>query len=263
MFDFLFRNNRRKRETPNPIFEVLGTDMHCHLVPGVDDGSKSTDETLACLQDMREVGFNKVICTPHFQFPRFPNEENDIKHLYDLLNKDVRKSTEIEGLELVGCGGEYRIDSGFNDRMEKNRFLLGGGKYLLVELSLHQQIVGIEETLFNLQMKNYEIILAHPERYPYFSSQSSHYTRFKEMGIYFQVNILSMSGFYGELPRRKAYEMLDAGMVEFLGTDTHNTLYTQALMDATHDRKIEKYLATHKFLNSQITNPDLPAKKKL
>jgi tyrosine-protein phosphatase YwqE len=259
-FKNLFEH-KRQVIAPNPIFECLGTDMHCHLIPNVDDGSKGVDETIVCLQAMRDAGFNKVICTPHFCYPRFPNVENDIKKLYLELKKDVEKAS-VEGLELIGCGGEYRIDSGFNDRVKGNHFLLVGGKYLLVELSLHQQLVGIEEILFDLQMKNHEIILAHPERYPYFSAQSPHYNRLKDMGIYFQVNILSLSGFYGEIPRRKAYEMIEAGMVEFLGTDTHNVLYAQALADATHDRRIEKLLEKHKFLNSQITMPDTATKKK-
>lgn len=261
-FKNIFKHQTHQRNVANPIFKCLGTDMHCHLVPNVDDGSKGNEETLICLQTMKDAGFNKVICTPHFCYPRFPNIEKDIKILYDNLKQDMDAREELQGLELAGCGGEYRIDSGFSQRIKDNRFLLVGGKYLLVELSLHQQIMGIEEILFDLQMKNYEIILAHPERYPYFASRSPHYSRLKDMGIYFQVNILSLAGFYGDTPRRKAYEMIEEGWVEFLGTDTHNVIYAQALSDATRDRKIEKVLATHQFLNSQITLPDAGTKKK-
>ena len=259
MFDFL----KKKQVVANPIFEVLGTDMHCHLLPNVDDGSRGAEETFACLHDMQAVGFNKVVCTPHYQYPRFPNVEEDIKSLYAGLQKNIDALGGVPGIELVGVAGEYRIDSGFEARMKDNKFLLVGGKYLLVELSLHQQIVGIEEVLFNLQMKNYEIILAHPERYPYYSSSSPYYERFKDMGINFQVNILSLSGFYGELPKRKGYEMIDRGWVEYLGTDTHNTMYTRALMDASRDHRIEKLLSTRKFLNSEITLPTKNTGKKL
>ena len=127
-----------------------------------------------------------------------------------------------------------------------------GGKYLLTEFSLHQQVIGLDQVMFDLQMKNYEIILAHPERYHYYSSASSKLQHLKDMGVYFQVNILSLIGFYGEGPRRKAFEMIEKGWVEFLGTDMHNTLYAQALIDATHDRKIIKLIEKHQFLNSQV-----------
>ena len=259
MFDFL----KPKPKEPIPIFEGLVTDMHCHLLPGVDDGCRGCDDTIACLQDMKKVGFSKVFCTPHYQYPRYPNVEEDIIELYDMVTKDIRKLDMVHGIELVGVAGEYRIDSGFQQRIEDNKFLLVDGKYLLVELSLHQQAIGIEDILFKLQMKNYEIILAHPERYPYFSSQSPHYSRLKDMGIMFQTNILSLSGFYGEQPRQKAFEMIEDGWVEFLGTDTHNTLYTRALMDATHDKRIQKMMERHghKFLNNKLTHPEPPKKK--
>ena len=142
-------------------------------------------------------------------------------------------------------------------------FLLVGGKYVLVEFSLHQQVIGLDQVMFDLQMKNYEIILAHPERYPYYSGTSSKLQHLKDMGINFQVNILSLSGFYGESPKRKAFEMIEKGWVEFMGTDMHNTLYAQALIDATHDRKIIKLMEKHKFLNSHVNDPEPLKTKKI
>jgi tyrosine-protein phosphatase YwqE len=74
---------------------------------------------------------------------------------------------------------------------------------------------------------------------------------------------LSLSGFYGEGPRRKAFEMIENGWVEFLGTDMHNTLYAQALIDASHDRKIEKVIESHTFMNRLFTHPEEEKEKKL
>ena len=249
MFNFL----KPKPKTARPTFAPLGIDIHCHLLPSVDDGSKSNEESIACLRIMHEAGFNKVICTPHYQYPRFPNEESDIQQRFADMKLDLASQGVSSVIpELAGVAGEYRVDTGFTDRMATNKFLLVGGHYLLAEFSLHQQVMGLDEILFELQMKNYEVILAHPERYPYYSSSSSKLQHFKDMGIYFQINILSLQGFYGEGPRRKAYEMIEKGWVEFLGTDMHNTLYAQALIDASPDHKIIKLLDTHKFLNSQV-----------
>ncbi|MBQ2539256.1 MAG: hypothetical protein II633_06085 [Bacteroidales bacterium] len=258
MFEFL----KHKPKTARPIFEALGNDMHCHLLPRVDDGSKSEEESATCMRVMRAAGFEKIFCTPHFQFPRFPNVEEDIIDRYENLKMDLAtngvKGNDVP--QISGIAGEYRIDSGFQKRLEDNKFLLIGGKYLLVELSLHQQVMGVEQMLFDLQMKGYDMILAHPERYPYYSSSSHVLEHFKNMGIFFQINILSLGGFYGEGPRRKAFEMLDNGWIEFMGTDMHNTLYAQALIDCTHDKKIEKVMQTHTFLNKSITDPTAKTK---
>ena len=240
---------KRKLE-PRPIFAALGTDMHCHLVPKVDDGSKCMEESIDCLNTLKAVGYNKVIITPHFQYPRFPNDEDDITRRYNELKTEAKKAG-IE-IEMIGVGGEYRIDSGFNKRLENPRFLMVGGKYVLVEFSLHQQMMGCDEMIFDMQMKGYEVILAHPERYPYLNLQGTRMEQLKNQGVYFQINALSLGGFYGDEPKRRAYQMLERGWVEFMGTDTHNTLYAQALSDISRDRKVEKVIEKYQFMNSTL-----------
>ena len=246
----MFLNLFRRKYQPRPIFAPLGTDMHCHLIPKVDDGSKCVEESLECLNTLKAVGYKKVIITPHFQHPRFPNNEDDIVRRYnELKQKAGEAGVEIE---IAGIGGEYRIDSGFAARLENPRFLQVAGKYVLVEFSLHQQMMGSDELIFDLQMKGYEVILAHPERYPYLNVQGLRMEQLKNQGVYFQINVLSLGGFYGEEAKRKAYEMLEQGWVEFMGTDTHNTVYAQALINLTHDRKVEKTLEKYDFLNKTI-----------
>ena len=240
----------KKKYTPRPIFAALGTDMHCHLVPKVDDGSKCVEESIECLNTLKAVGYNKVIITPHFQHPRFPNDEDDIVRRFEVLKRQAQDAG-VE-IEMAGVGGEYRIDSGFAKRLENPRFLQVGGKYVLVELSLHQQMMGCDEMIFDMQMKGYEVILAHPERYPYLGAPSSRMEQLKEQGVFFQVNVLSLGGFYGEEAKRRAFTMIDYGWVEFLGTDMHNILYAQALSDLSRNRKVEKILEKHDFLNKTL-----------
>lgn len=241
---------KKKTYEPRPIFASLGIDMHCHLVPQVDDGSKCMEETIDSLNTLAAVGYNKVIITPHFQFPRFQNDEDDIRRRYE----EVKRAAKEAGvkIELSGIGGEYRIDSGFAQRMENPRFLLVGNKYVLVEFSLHQQMMGCDELIFDMQMKGYDIILAHPERYPYLNIDGSRMEQLLNQGVYLQCNVLSFGGFYGEDAKRKAYAMVERGWVSFLGTDTHNTLYCQALLDLSHDRKMEKLLEKHEFMNKEL-----------
>lgn len=247
MFDFLFR---KKKYEPIPIFEVLGTDMHCHLVPKVDDGSKCIEESVECMKALASVGYKKIILTPHFQTPRFENDEDDIVRRYEEMKRQA-SDMGVE-IDICGIGGEYRIDSGFAKRLENPRFLQIGGKYVLVEFSLHQQMMGCDEMIFDMQMKGYEVILAHPERYPYLNDGGSRMEQLKNQGVFFQVNVLSLGGFYGEEAKRRAFEMVEGGLVEFLGTDTHNSMYAQALIDLTHNRKVEKLLMNHEFLNKTL-----------
>lgn len=247
MFDFLFR---KKKYESIPIFEVLGTDMHCHLVPKVDDGSKCIEESVECMKALASVGYKKMILTPHFQTPRFENDEDDIVRRYEEMKRQAA-DMGVE-IDICGIGGEYRIDSGFAKRLENPRFLQIGGKYVLVEFSLHQQMMGCDEMIFDMQMKGYEVILAHPERYPYLNVGGSRMEQLKNQGVFFQVNVLSLGGFYGEEAKRRAFEMVEGGLVEFLGTDTHNSMYAQALIDLTHNRKVEKLLMNHEFLNKTL-----------
>lgn len=245
MFSFF-----KRKLSPRPIFEALGTDMHCHLIPQVDDGSKCIEESVECLNTLKAVGYNKVIVTPHFQHPRFDNDEEDICRRYEDLKHHARKAG-VE-IEMAGIGGEYRIDSGFKNRLENPRFLQVADKYVLVEFSLHQQMMGCDEMIFDLQMKGYDVILAHPERYPYLNLMGSRMEQLKNQGVYFQINALSLGGFYGDEPKRRAYQMLERGWVEFMGTDTHNTLYAQALVELSNDRKVEKMLNKYEFLNKTL-----------
>ena len=224
--------------------------MHCHLIPHVDDGSKCIEESIDCLKTLKAVGYDSVIITPHFQYPRFPNDEDDIVRRYE----EVKKAVADAGVQIKieGIGGEYRIDTGFKKRLENPRFLQVAGKYVLLEFSLHQQMMGCDEMIFDMQMKGYEVILAHPERYPYLNVYGSRMEQLKNQGVYFQANVLSLGGFYGDEAKKRAYYMIEQGWVEFLGTDTHNTLYAQALVDLSHDRKVEKLLEKHQFMNNTL-----------
>lgn len=245
MFSFF----KRKYE-PRPIFAALGTDMHCHLVPKVDDGSKCVEESVECLNVLKSVGYSKVIITPHFQTPRFENDEDDIRRRYEELKKQAQEAG-VE-IEMAGVGGEYRIDSCFQKRLDNPRFLQVAGKYVLVEFSLYQQMMGCDEMIFDMQMKGYEVILAHPERYPYLNVHGARMEQLKNQGVYFQTNVLSLGGFYGEEAKKRAYQMIENGWVEFMGTDTHNTMYAQALIDLSRDRKVEKILEKYDFMNKML-----------
>lgn len=252
----------RKKGLP-ATFAPLVTDMHCHLLPLVDDGSKSAEESIEVLQTMKEVGFDEVRITPHYSHPRFPNNEDEIQEKFSKFCLVVNQKSEGKDLpQLMGVTGEYKIDDGFREYVEKDKLLTlrfsdtskGAPKgLLLVELSLHMANMDFDRTIFDLQMDGYDVILAHPERYPYFNIHSPELEQLKEQGVYFQANILSLDGFYGEEARKKSFEFIDAGWIEFLGTDMHNMVYAQALRHAAANRKIQHLMEKVQFENANLT----------
>lgn len=240
----------KRQPKAEPIFSVLGTDMHCHLLPGVDDGSRTLDDSVSYLKQMENLGFSSIYITPHFNYPRYNNEENDIEKRYAVLQQAAYDAGVK--IELKGIAGEYRIDDRFDDRIARNCFLSIANRYVLVELSLHQQRRGTADAIFRVQNQDREVILAHPERYPYLGSHAFLLEQLKEQEVYFQVNILSLAGFYGEMAKRVGYELIEKGWVEFLGTDTHNQMYVNALIRASHDRKIRRLLDKCEFMNCKL-----------
>lgn len=256
MFDFLKKNKTL------PTFAPLVTDMHCHLLPLVDDGSKSLEESLDVMATMKQCGFEEIRLTPHFNYPRFPNKADDIKERYKNFCSEVEANKgERQIPRMTSVTGEFQVGDGFAEYMESGQLLTyrfsdpkrGSEKgLLLIEFSLHQKRMGLEDTVFKLQMEGYDVILAHPERYPYFDSRDKLLEQFKEQGVYFQINILSLDGFYSDAAQKKAFEYIENGWVEFLGTDMHNVMYAQALRHASANKKIIKLLEKNEFENRHL-----------
>lgn len=231
------------------ILKYLNADTHSHLLPGVDDGVKDFETALSCINEMKRNGINKIYVTPHFQTHRFKNDEDDIKRRFDELRKQINE--QIPDIELQ-LAGEYLIDSGFEERLQTKQLLTINDKYLLVEFSFNQSMLGMEELFFEMQMKGYEVILAHPERYLYLNKDSKLIHNLKEQGVYFQSNIMSFGGFYGSESMKRAYQYVDNGWIDFLGTDIHGRKYRDALADVCQKSKFQKLLKKKTFLNNQL-----------
>jgi tyrosine-protein phosphatase YwqE len=247
LLDRLFGN---KGEREKNILKCLGADMHSHLIPGVDDGAKDYETAFSCIAEMKRYGINKIYLTPHFQAHRYTNDEEDIKERFEKLKQKVAE--QDLGVELA-LAGEYLIDDGFRKRLEEPKFLTIDGKYLLVEFSFNQSMMGMEELFFDMQMKGYEIILAHPERYIYLSESSSLLNNLKEQGVYFQANILSFAGFYGKEVKQRAYTYIEKGWIDFIGSDIHNEKYRKALVEFFEkSSNFRKILNKNTFLNNQL-----------
>lgn len=200
-------------------FGKLGVDMHSHLIPGIDDGSKSMDETIAMLAKFESLGYRKVVTTPHVMSDYYRNTPEII--LGGL--KKVQETAMQIGLKIqVEAAAEYYYDDALmNKVLNKEPLLTFGDRHVLVEFSFHDKPDQTDTLFFELITQNYKPILAHFERYPYFFESIEVADELRKRGVLIQVNFNSLVGHYGPGVKAQAERLVDAGLVDLLGSDCH------------------------------------------
>ena len=197
-------------------FFVDACDMHTHLLPGVDDGFPTNEATLEGLEFLKRKGVSKVKMTPHFMKDYPNNTRENIERKYQEFC-EAAKGSSIPTLSL---GGEYMLDSAFPQRVEEGLLTIReDDKLVLVETSYMMMEPGAREMLYEVMLRGYQPVIAHPERYNY--ANMSLYKRWREKDYLFQLNLLSLAGAYGPIAKEKALVMLREGMYDFLGSDFH------------------------------------------
>jgi len=228
---------------------VLKTDMHSHLIPGIDDGSKSMEESVDLIRKLADLGFKKLIITPHIMGDYFKNTPEIILSGLESLRfavKNAGMSIELE------AAAEYLVDDGFEEKLKSGKLLTFGNNYLLIELSFFAEPPNLSSLLFDLQIAGYKVVLAHPERYSYWNDDFKKYEELKNRNIFLQLNIVSLSGFYSEQSKKMAEKLIDKKMISFLGTDSHNFDYIKSVEESLFEKSLNKVLTTNNILNSTL-----------
>lgn len=209
-----------------PIKLWFTTDIHAHILPGIDDGSPDVDTSLSLLEAMRDYGLKKVIASPHVTENTFENTPDTIESAYNTLQHAMQQS-RLNGIGLA-YHAENRIDSLFVRNMNEGKLLTLPQNYLLIENSFVQEPWNLDQLIYDLQVKSYLPIMAHPERFQYYSME-----RLKDLHrkADFQINLLSLTGYYGKKIRKRAEDMIEARLVDFIGTDTHNMAHVNAVRE--------------------------------
>ena len=205
----------RKRQTlEESRFFFFFTDWHCHILPGVDDGVQSMDESLQILVEYERLGVKEVWLTPHIM-EDIPNTTEKLRDRFTELK------AAYQGPVLLNLASENMLDNLFEERLEKNDLLPIGkdGRHLLVETSYFNPPMGLNNILLRIKAKGYYPVLAHPERYLYMNEND--YQRLKSMNIQFQLNQFSLLGLYGKEVQGRAKMLQKQGMYECIGTDLH------------------------------------------
>lgn len=213
------------------------TDAHSHILPGVDDGVSTIEESLRILDRYERMGVKSVILTPHVM-EDIPNTTSFLKSRFSELE------AAYAGPLILYLASENMIDGLFDQRLEKNDFLPMPGKRLLVETSYYTAPMDLVGRLDKVRSTGYFPVLAHPERYMYM--EISDYGRIRNMGVHFQMNIPSMLGLYGPDALAKSYWLLDHGYYDFAGTDIHSErLIHHLLGDKTDKKRVQKAAHLH------------------
>ncbi len=245
-----FFKNRNKENSSLPFdLSWMGTDMHSHLIPGIDDGSKTMQESIQLIQRLQSYGFKKLITTPHIMLEFYKNTPEIIQSGLAKLQAAVRTN----GMDIqIEAAAEYNIDEGFFDKVTKGEELLTiQDNLILVETGFISKPVILLETLFELELRGYQPILAHPERYYYLMSDKKLQEDLLDRNIFFQVNLLSFTGFYSKEVRQFAEKLVDEKRIKLVGTDCHNMRYLDNLEKLPSSKYFEK-LQEMDLLNSKL-----------
>ncbi len=230
-------------------FSVLNADMHSHLIPGIDDGSQSIEESLDLIKKLYHLGYKKLITTPHVIGDKYNNTPETISSEFAKLETAVKNT----GIPItLGYAGEYLIDDKFEERMKSGTLLTFGKKYILIELPFIHEPENLLSLVFNLQMNGYKVVLAHTERYSYWYGNQKKYEELHDREIYLQMNITSLTGYYSIPTKRAAEWLIDSEMISFLGTDAHNSAYLDEITKSINNKYLQKILSSGKLLNSTL-----------
>ncbi len=220
----------------------LGVDMHSHLLPGIDDGAGTMADSLALVRRMIDLGFTELWTTPHVMADLYPNTPEIIQARLEEVRHAIRKA----GLPIqIHAAAEYLLDEAFGEKIDRQELLTLPGKRVLVEMSFVSATPQLDQHIFQLQTKGYKVILAHPERYLYYRNDFQAYERLHTRGVEFQVNLLSLARYYSSGTYENALRLLEAGMVDYLGTDMHHLAHADKITQVVADRKSSRLLAKY------------------
>lgn len=226
----MFNIFRHKAKEPAEL--CFSTDIHCHIIPGIDDGSPDAATSADLIERMQNWGIRRIIASPHVTLGTFENDRSTIEPALAELRAELdRRGNDIE----VTNHAEYRIDDLFSRRLESGDIMTLPGNYILIENSFMQEPWNLDNLVFELQVRGLIPILAHPERYPYYYNKKERFRNLHNAGLQFQINLLSLAEAYGKAEKKIAEMLIKEELVDFVGTDLHRM---------SHADVIDNYLTT-------------------
>jgi protein-tyrosine phosphatase len=248
MFGLFSKSSSGKGESFD--FSIVKTDMHSHILPGIDDGARDIETSIEFIRGLSELGYKKLIGTPHIMWDMYRNTPAIINNRLEL----VREAVKQEGIDIeIHAAAEYFLDEHVEELLRnKEPLLTVSENKVLTEFSMAFPSLNIKEILFEMQMQGYQPIIAHPERYVYLQRNKEFYDELRDIGCLFQLNILSLGGGYGKSVLELAQYLLRNGFYSLVGTDLHHSGHLDDLGNPKLAGLLSKQIDWSKITNNQL-----------
>ncbi len=247
MLGFFRKKKSKLKKEVTFNYETIKVDMHSHVLPGIDDGATTPEESLVLVRKMMELGIEKIIATPHIMADYYKNTRETINNALEVLKEALAK----ENIDIkIEAAAEHFFDETFDDRIERGELMIMGGKYVLFEYSFITPPPNAIPTIQKIKDKGYQPILAHPERYPYLDLEQ--YRNIHDWGCDFQLNTISLTGYYGRDVKERAEMLIDNQLIDFISSDMHHPRHAAAFKDALRTTYIEKILFDYPLKNIML-----------
>ncbi|MGV3461091.1 MAG: tyrosine-protein phosphatase [Flavobacterium sp.] len=214
---------------PKPVLADLipdgYTDIHSHLLPGIDDGANDIEDTASLIKTLQDYGFANFITTPHILTGVWNNTADGIRQKE---TETIKLLPQHEVSVPFKSAAEYLMDDTFLNLLKTEELLTLKDRYVLVEMSYLNPPMQLYDIIYELQLRDYKPVLAHPERYNFYAGKMEDFQKLKRAGCFFQLNLLSVTGYYGKGPLETSKRLLEAGMIDFTGSDVHHERHTDA-----------------------------------
>ena len=218
---------KKKEKQISDFFTDSFVDIHSHLLPGIDDGAKDLDKSIELIKKMYSFGIRNFITTPHVLGDVYPNSSEIIREKLKEVNNELSR-LNLNDIN-ISAAAEYMLDEQFQELLKNDDILPLKDNFILVEMSYFSPPLNLFEILFEIQLKGYKPILAHPERYNFYHNEFENYYKLKKAGCLFQLNFLSLTAQYGKHVQKISKKLLDLDMYDFVGTDTHHSKHLDIL----------------------------------
>jgi tyrosine-protein phosphatase YwqE len=237
----------KKKETAKDV-DRLRIDVHSHLLPRLDDGVQSYEESLDIILHFQALGYSKLITTPHVMSDSYKNTpERILSRLAKLRLYLQNKEIDME----IDAAAEYYLDENVYRLVETDQKMLTfGKKFLLFETNFLNEPFNMKEFIFLATTKGYKPGLAHPERYLYLQNNIDKAQDLLDRGVLFQINISSITGFYSKIVQTTAQKLIDRGWVHLLGSDCHHLQHARLVEEAQQNKYFQKALSLSLLNNS-------------
>jgi len=246
----MFFTKKNKNITAQEIYSELRADMHSHLLPGIDDGAPDLNASVRLIKGMQQLGFKKLVTTPHILWDIYKNTKDIIEQKFAELKSKLQEEKIDVGIQAAA---EYYIDDHVEQLLREKKPLLSfGKKFVLVEFSLASLPLDLKDVLFEMQLQGYQPVIAHPERYAYLADRKKYFDELKDSGCLFQLNILSLSNHYGREVAELAHYFCKKNYYDLIGTDLHHSRHLEALQQPSLFTPLKRLLDSGRIQNASL-----------